>query len=433
MTATGEATEATHQVDLLYNTGYILSRRSRLKMRTICRLLRAVFAERYYYGRMSVTFHSQDWWFCHEISWSPARQRRNAAERTVPVLYGSDHDDAQLQYFVAQIKLHGDCCTKKAQSNERTHRSIASLKRTTLVGRLLSFLHRFISFPPPAVSSHMLRTFCSNPALGGFGSESSSSALPYAATPDAFCQIIKELVDNAVDACTVATASPTGAMADSRTEKSTSKTGKKKSATPAVVAAKRVRVVIERFEDGRLLASRANDGSKGDSEILRVTVSDNGCGMSDIQACVGAFHSSKAHNTTTTINSAATKEAKSKKKSKASTNECENDRTSTPTTATFEAQTAGRYGIGLTLCLLHAQRLVLDSCASIQSAVPTDKEWTVVTAVVDTASDTVRCLPRESLKKGVAAESGTAISILVPVRTYTCSSAIDQRRFRRGL
>ena len=142
----------------------------------------------------------------------------------------------------------------------------------------------------------MLRTFCSNPALGGFGSESSSSLELHdteaAATPDAFCQIIKELVDNAVDACIVSVS--TTEAEGSTKEQSTAKEHGTTSAARA--AAKRVRVVIERFEENRLRAN-SKDGAET-REILRVTVSDNGCGMKDIQSCVGAFHSSKAHNIT---------------------------------------------------------------------------------------------------------------------------------------
>jgi hypothetical protein len=61
-------------------------------------------------------------------------------------------------------------------------------------------------------------------------------------------------------------------------------------------------------------------------DILQVAISDNGCGMADVQKCVdAAFQSSKEGDT----------------------------------------KTAGRYGIGLTLRLLHAQRLVPNSYASI--------------------------------------------------------------------
>jgi DNA topoisomerase VI subunit B len=213
---------------------------------------------------------------------------------------------------------------------------------------------------------------------------------------NAFAQILKELCDNAVDAC-----------AQTATEQKN----------------KRVRVAIERFEDTR--KSNADDDS---DEILRVTVSDNGCGMENIQACVGVFHTSKAHNavvarrrdentTTTSGTAAGRKEAAAEQSSSDST--------------AAQLQTAGRYGIGLTLSLLHAQRLVPNSCASIRSATAEQREWTRVLAVVDADHDSVRCIlhhddkdeagrENESPKKipkEFPEESGTSISILVPVRT----------------
>ena len=58
-----------------------------------------------------------------------------------------------------------------------------------------------------------LRTFRHNPSLGGFGGESSTAigggvdgTTNKAVDADAFAQIIKELVDNAVDACATAVA-----------------------------------------------------------------------------------------------------------------------------------------------------------------------------------------------------------------------------------
>jgi DNA topoisomerase VI subunit B len=233
----------------------------------------------------------------------------------------------------------------------------------------------------------MLRTFCSNPALGGFGGEVSSSINHTAAapTPDAFCQIIKELVDNAMDACTV-NATVTDGIAKST---------------------KRVRVSIEKFEQGN---------KESTTEILRVTVTDNGHGMNDIQACVGAFHTSKAHNSGLVgANEAAAvtaNEMASEKYTEQPTKRLSNEQ---ETVKAVEEQTTGRYGIGLTLCLLHAQRLVPNSCASIQSALASDKKWKVAAAIVDTSSDAVKCFPRDSISKRSATESGTSVSILVPV------------------
>ena len=251
----------------------------------------------------------------------------------------------------------------------------------------------------------MLRTFISNPILGGFSGESSmslsSSQLHDHPSPDAFCQIIKELIDNAVDACTVGNPSATG-------------NGRN---TTTTTAKRRVRVLIEQFnpnnrqapqqKDDNDLDHNNEDGDDGAKpEILRVMVSDNGCGMEDIQSCIGAFHTSKAHN------------------SCSGSNKSKNQSTAASSAAGVEAQTAGRYGIGLTLCLLHAQRLVPGSCALIQSARATDSTWTVVTAVVDAEHDVVQCLDRPSLPKSFPGESGTSISILVPVCILSCSANV---------
>lgn len=208
----------------------------------------------------------------------------------------------------------------------------------------------------------MLRTFCSNPALGGFGSHDAPS--------DAVCQIIKELVDNAVDAC--------GMACDTDEPK-------------------RVRVVFEP-------TSNSNDDNNNE-KTLRVTITDNGCGMSNIEECVGAFHSSKAQNAIS------------------------NSSTGNDTSHAQQPQTAGRYGIGLTLCLLHAQRLVADSCASIQSATSDDDAYSVATVVVDTQHDAVRCLLQPSVNKNHPDESGTAISLLLPVRTFFIKKAKNKQTF----
>jgi Histidine kinase-, DNA gyrase B-, and HSP90-like ATPase len=239
----------------------------------------------------------------------------------------------------------------------------------------------------------MLRTFGSNPGLGGFGNESTfrgSNDSHVGGTPDAFCQILKELVDNAVDACSTDVTSLNDMQPyNANNTNNTNNT-----------AAKRVRVVIEPFT-----SQKDNTGITA-NELLKVTISDNGCGMQDINTCVGAFNSSKVDNTN------ASTEGKCDDEVTTSNQPTEGDEADTTAGAT---QTAGRYGIGLTLCLLHAQRLVPNSCASIQSATSSDQEWKVVTVVVDTASDAVRCFPRRSIPKHLPTESGTAVSILVPV------------------
>jgi hypothetical protein len=112
----------------------------------------------------------------------------------------------------------------------------------------------------------------------------------------------------------------------------------------------------------------------------------------DIQACVDPFSTSKAHEASRKV-SKTTKTAKK--------------------AALTEQASAGRYGIGLTLCLLHAQRLVPDSSACIKSATSSHPQWTQVMCVVDT--DRVQCIRRDYLPKSVQEESGTSISVLVPV------------------
>ena len=229
-----------------------------------------------------------------------------------------------------------------------------------------------------------LRTFRSNPSLGGFGGESTNLLLSSKSCGstrrvdgDAFAQIIKELVDNAVDAC---------------------RGGEEQDSAEDYVP-RRVRVEIQRFrrsmevtddkDDDRADEGQSNNStnSKQDQDILQVTVSDNGCGMSDIQTCVDPFHTSKAHAT----------------------------RRKTQHSTATETETAGRYGIGLTLCLLHAQRLVPGSCASIRSATPDDSQWSSLTCLVETETDSIKCVPGEPIEKSYEKESGTSVTVLVPV------------------
>ena len=158
-----------------------------------------------------------------------------------------------------------------------------------------------------------LRTFRHNPALGGFGGESSlldESSSSTNAGADAFCQIIKELVDNAVDACRFPQKQPTRQRNGNHHKHTSNKKSfneKHKSSTVFSDKAYRVRINLDpAIED---------DGT----ELLRVTVTDNGCGMEDIQKCVDAFQTSKGHNANS--NDKGSKQGKN---------------------------TSGRYGIGLT-------------------------------------------------------------------------------------
>ena len=221
-----------------------------------------------------------------------------------------------------------------------------------------------------------LRAFHSNPCIGGFGGESSSSVpMPILLDPsgnhshsrtshscspqdgDAFCQIVKELVDNAVDACSAAgsnTAHPNNNQ--------------------------RVKVEIQPYKN--------DDDNDNNDDILQVTISDNGCGMVDVQACVGAFQSTKNGNGST----------------------------SSTTSSHHHHHTAGRYGIGLTLCLVHGQRLVPRSSACITSATRDATHFTRAFYIVDTHNDSVTCHKQEHIQKTNATESGTCVSLMVPVR-----------------
>jgi DNA topoisomerase VI subunit B len=181
--------------------------------------------------------------------------------------------------------------------------------------------------------ARILEAFQLNPSLGGFGNETGLSFQE--GDCDAFAQIVKELVDNAVDAC----------RQDSENR------------------IHRVRVEFHQIS----------------TNILRVTVTDNGCGMACIQDCVEAFRSSKRPNDSSM------------------------------------QKTSGRYGIGLTLCLLHAQRLVPNSTALITSATKLSHSFQRAEYVVDTEDDCVKCIHKEETLKSRRDESGTSISILVPV------------------
>jgi Histidine kinase-, DNA gyrase B-, and HSP90-like ATPase len=254
-----------------------------------------------------------------------------------------------------------------------------------------------------------LRTFRSNPSLGGFGSGEADG--------DAFCQVLKELVDNAVDACrstlpseedapsrTTGTRRP-GPVASARGRGTRQQLPSDSSQTPK----KRVRVVIEPYDVRKhhVVGQSESDVSQGEphearnGELLRVTVTDNGVGMKDIQACVDPFSSSKAGH-----------------------REDSQDPTSdSRSSSAVEQATAGRYGIGLTLCLLHTQRLVPDSCAIIRSATAEQPEWKQVTCVVST--DRVNGVQSSTVPKCQPGESGTTISILVPVRRTALHDVID--------
>lgn len=206
-----------------------------------------------------------------------------------------------------------------------------------------------------------LRAFHANPCIGGFGGESSGDILlldtndnargniggggNISQSGDALCQIVKELVDNAIDACGAVVA-----PSDDDKEDETTKSEK----------LHKVKVEIQPYNE----------------DILQVYISDTGCGMGDIQSCVNAFASSKHDG---------------------------------------DSETAGRYGIGLTLCLLHAQRLIPHKTC-ITSATKNAKYLTRAFYIVDTDGDSIVCDKTEKISKTTEDESGTCVSLLIPVR-----------------
>lgn len=216
--------------------------------------------------------------------------------------------------------------------------------------------------------ARILEAFHANPALGGFGNESGllNGGRLKEGDCDAFAQIVKELVDNAVDACRSSTTN-------------TSTAPRRRTATTNT-SIKRVQV---RF-------------TEVSPTILRVTVTDNGCGMACIQDCVEAFQTNKRGGEATS------------------------------TTGT----TAGRYGLGLTLCLLHAQRLVPNSIASITSATKEKACFEQRDYKIDISGSSdgtngdgegggsdecVKCIRTVEKPKKISEECGTSVSLLVPV------------------
>lgn len=284
-----------------------------------------------------------------------------------------------------------------------------------------------------------LRAFQFNPSLGGFGSEShlilssaqhgdgtASLATSHGATinkmssgscGDAFAQIVKELVDNAVDACT-----PFNAHAISNKQHDDSETSTSKSPEHTRInhIYKRVRVKIESTEFQPI-----KEISDGKMDCLRITVSDNGVGMHDIDACVMVFSSNK-NNISTKQSRTHHSSSKSAVKKSANNNDISSNKiktkikktdksSSSNKTTANDGYTSGRYGIGLTLCLLHAQRLVPGSVTCITSATATSKQWIRCTYQVDMDADVVRCKRREEIDKEDGNDCGTIVSLLVPV------------------
>lgn len=230
---------------------------------------------------------------------------------------------------------------------------------------------------------------------------------------DAMAQILKELVDNAVDACCAAAATK-----GNRPEHDDGTGGAGKDEP---ITLKRVRVIIE-----PVVGDRTEDEADDDSAsaLLRVSVNDNGIGMGSIEDCVEAFRTSKRSDGNGNGN--AIRDSSQNSIGSGSMGGSIDADGSAPQDGTCvqsqphprpsgESQTAGRYGIGLTLCLLHSQRLCPDSVASITSATADATQWIRASYVVDTEGDRVRCVKKELLDKKRPGESGTMVSLLVPV------------------
>ena len=297
-----------------------------------------------------------------------------------------------------------------------------------------------------------LRVFQSNPAIGGFGGESSgqldyyintnddadnnalkdkqssseggqnnvkqSQRQPSSAVPpallggegcDAFVQIVKELVDNAVDACA---RDENNVGADNNVDQQQKQN--------AVVSSKRVRVEIKPTQ-----ISTGDDDDDDDTtammECFRVKVSDNGCGMEDIDACVSAFRSTKNNvddddaDKIIIGNGGGSKSNKKKNNNNSSSKKKNIGGSGAKNKQATASYTSGRYGVGLTLCLLHAQRLVPNSVTLIITSTKTSDYWTIRRYRADTEKDEIVCLKEERLPKIDKDECGTIVEILVPV------------------
>lgn len=211
------------------------------------------------------------------------------------------------------------------------------------------------------------RVFRSNPSIGGFGNESMTPSSGGGKEKDkrqhddengcgdAFAQILKELVDNAVDACSHETQSDSGENDQN-------------------LQPKRVRVVITAVN-----SSTNSTGTNDETSLLRIEVHDNGCGMQDIDKCVSAFSSSKANG------------------------------------EQLQSETVGRYGIGLPLCILHAQRLVPGSVTKITSSTRGSPVMKWGTFGIDIEQDKVICCEKGEIVKKDKNMSGTVIKLLLPV------------------
>jgi len=170
-----------------------------------------------------------------------------------------------------------------------------------------------------------------------------------------------------------------------------------------------------------------DDDAATTMECLRVKVSDNGCGMEDIDDCVSAFRSTKNNGMDTDNNiiggQGSSQQQQSSVKQKSNDKQSKNKskennsggNSSTNNKHAPSSYTSGRYGVGLTLCLLHAQRLVPNSVTLIVTSTKTSDYWTIRRYRADTEKDEIVCLKEERLPKIDNEECGTIVEVLVPV------------------
>ena len=192
---------------------------------------------------------------------------------------------------------------------------------------------------------------------------------------DLICQIVKELVDNAADACRYDHNEREGDVCNNSNNSNSNNNHK--------------RIVVD---------IRPPQNDPHNDSILQVTVSDNGCGIENVQDCVNAFHSSK----------------------RGGDEEGDNSNNNSSNSKNY---TSGRYGIGLTLCILHAQRCVPNSRVCITSVSAKSKYRTRAIFEVDEQGDSVECVQEELTPVSTMTtdscntefESGTCVSLLVPV------------------
>jgi hypothetical protein len=142
--------------------------------------------------------------------------------------------------------------------------------------------------------------------------------------------------------------------------------------------------------------------------------------MADIDYCVSAFSSNKNGLNSNVVESQTSKKATKRKPLQTvvkNANEKKvkggNEKQKTSSDSN-DKYTSGRYGVGLTLCLLHAQRLVPGTGACITSATVSSSEWIRAIYEPDTDADAIVCKKKDKIPK-VVGESGTTISLLVPV------------------